>query len=268
LKTSFLLFLVLLLTTSSAYKEKPPCHCLDYYKNKLTNSGPVLEFQAAASGIDFHKVTNGLFMDSVFLKNHLSASDYENLEDFFTVNVSDEIHFLESPRIGFANAKDTSLINELLKNYQEQKLELEDGFRLLWSQKPTRIDEKLLYTLYAVRRPEESEVILRSENIENARISNFPTDTTWSVSINFDEEGSEKMSALSIQNVGNYLLLISHNKVLSAPIIISPIDHGYILIDGKFTEEEATSKSNWISCDGYSRRIGQKKFKKGMKKCQ
>ena len=270
MKTSFLLFLVLLLTTSFADKEKPACHCIDYYKNKPTYKTPSLEFQAGVSGIDFHKVTNGLAMDSLFVQSQLTTSDYENLQDFFIINISHENHFLENPRIGFANAKDTSLINKLFKHYQEQNLEYEDRFRLLWSHKSTAnfTDGGEYFTLYAIRKPVVDGVVLTNENVEGARVSRIPLETEMGVSITFDDVGSEKMSVLSTQHHGQNLLIISHNQVLSDPIILEPIKHGYVFIQGGFTLEEAVNLSDLINCAAYSHRIGQDEFEKEMKRCK
>lgn len=268
MKISILIFLITFSSIEVLSQKDPACYCMDYHNNISNYSTPLLEFHIASTGMDFLKTTKVLDEDSVFFQNQLLTSEYEKLKDFFTFNISNEKPFLKSPIIGFAIGKDTSLVNSLFKNYQEKNLRTEDRFRLIWSQKPTIINKKLLYTMYAVKWPEETEVILRGESVENARSSKLPTDTTMSISIIFDDDGSEIMNTLSSQNIGNFLLLISHDKVLSAPAIFSSIDHGYILIDGKFTKEEATSLSNWINCDEYSRRIGQNKFKNEMKKCK
>jgi preprotein translocase subunit SecD len=60
------------------------------------------------------------------------------------------------------------------------------------------------------------------------------------VSFRFDGVGGRKFGDITVQNIGRPLAIILDNKVISAPVIRSPITGGSGVIEGNFTVREAT----------------------------
>ena len=82
-----------------------------------------------------------------------------------------------------------------------------------------------------------------------------------------NEEGTQKWAQMTSDNVGNFIAMVSKNKVLSAPIINGPITGGETLISGGLTKSEAQEFTDLINCEAHQRKVGQEAFEKELEGC-
>lgn len=252
------LALLLLFTSNSCEEEVNACNCKDYHEKEISYPTPLIEFHVTYTGIGLAK-----FLDSYMEFGSKSFREKIRLHK----NWNDE--YMYSPSIGYAEAADTSEITQSLQSFAEENNLDSTNIQFIWSKKEIKfIDNDTTYhTLYALKPNTKSEISITNKDLSSARKTISPYDGNIFVIISFDEKGVEKLHKYSTKNVGNFITISSHNKVLSAPQISAPISGGETLITGKFTSEEADSLSDWINCDAYARRIGQDAFEKELADC-
>ena len=66
------------------------------------------------------------------------------------------------------------------------------------------------------------------------------------LNLSFTEEGSKQLEALTSQNINRRLAIVLDGKLISAPLIRSPIPEGRVRISGVFTVEEAEAMAKRI----------------------
>jgi hypothetical protein len=66
-----------------------------------------------------------------------------------------------------------------------------------------------------------------------------PTERLPQIKVNFTEEGTQVFEAVTAENFGKQLAIVSNGDVLAAPKIMEKISGGVIVIRGRFTEQEA-----------------------------
>ena len=69
------------------------------------------------------------------------------------------------------------------------------------------------------------------------------SDGTWTVSLEFNNEGKDKFAELTKELVGQPLAIFFNDELISAPVIKEPILEGRAQISGGFTYEEAKRMS-------------------------
>ena len=254
----FLISLLLILSTSNSFKveDKPLCMCLDYFQSISDSTGELIEFKTAIKGDEIAKSLNNFYQGN-------------EIRNKFKLNINDENQFTRSPQIGFAKAKDTTLICKTLKlHFNKNTTDNQDKLQFLWSYKHLKFkeDSNDYYSLYAFKESGYSGIT--KSHIQEARVSTSPYDNKIGVSINMTRDGVEKWRDFTAKNIGNFVAIISQNKVLSAPIINGTIRGGETIIAGDFTEKEAENIVTMFNCDSYSSRIGWDEFEKEMKRCE
>ncbi len=85
----------------------------------------------------------------------------------------------------------------------------------------------------------EKKVYLTGDMVSDARVQFLPTGQA-SVSLTFNDKGSEIFADLTGKNVGRQLAIVLDNKVQSAPRLNEKISGGRAQITGNFSPEEAT----------------------------
>src|SRR5690554_1709233 len=165
----------------------------------------------------------------------------------FQVNLDQQNSFLDSPRLGFAKANDTSKVNSIL-NEKTEELMMEN-IRFVWGAKNEElgIQDTLYYTLYAMKIPQDLKARVGGTDIENARLSIDPNQSGRGVSIEMSDRGAEEWAKMTSENVGNFIAITMDNKVYSAPVINGPITGGQTLISGDFTIAEAQNLTNLLN---------------------
>ncbi len=165
----------------------------------------------------------------------------------FKVNIDQEGRFQNSPRLGFAKAKDTSKINSILVEKAQESLM--DNIRFVWGAEPEDlgVEDTLYYTLYALKIPDNLRARVGGSDIENARVSFDPNQGGSGVSVEMNNRGTEEWGQMTSENVGNFIAITMDSKVFSAPVINGPITGGNTLISGNFTVEEAQALTDLLN---------------------
>lgn len=250
---SRIFFVLLPLIIIGQENDEPACFCLDYYHSKPSIHGELLELNIALKASDLKP-----FLDSLF-KDHRDKIDAK-----LKLNVNKDNHYVNGPQIGFSKDQDTALINRVLF---EQLEKTNEPIRFVWSRKGVKFknDTTNFNVLYALEKTEEP--LLTSVDVRNARVSMDPYNNEVLVSLNMTRDGTEKIETISIKHIGDFIAIVSNNKVMSAPIINGPIRGGGIFIMSNFTKAEAEFYRNLLNCDAYSITIGWEEFEKEMKRC-
>src|SRR5690554_103818 len=165
----------------------------------------------------------------------------------FQVNLDQQNRFMDSPRLGFAKANDTSKINSILNDKTEELMM--ENIKFVWGSKNENVGIKdtLYYTLYALKIPEDLKARVGGTDIENARLSIDPNQSGRGVSIEMSDRGAEEWAKMTSENVGNFIAITMDDKVYSAPVINGPITGGSTLISGDFTIAEAQALTNLLN---------------------
>lgn len=79
------------------------------------------------------------------------------------------------------------------------------------------------------------------ESLTSALASIDPMTADAVVNLQFDEVGKQRLAALTRANIGRPMAIVLDGRVLSAPIIVTPILGGHAQISGSFTQDEAST---------------------------
>ena len=82
------------------------------------------------------------------------------------------------------------------------------------------------------------EVVLDENDVAKAEAGTSRADFK-EVSVVLTQEGARKFSSATTANVGRRLAILWHGRVLSAPVVRTPITGGQVSVTGKFTDAEA-----------------------------
>ena len=82
-------------------------------------------------------------------------------------------------------------------------------------------------------------VLMAGDTITGAQISTDPNTNRISVSLTFDQEGTETWAEITSARVGQQIAIVLDGKIESAPVIREPILTGDTEISGDFSPEEA-----------------------------
>ncbi len=148
----------------------------------------------------------------------------------------------EGPVVGYAAAKDTAKVRELLTGKEARKT-LPPNVKFFWGAKP--FDEAgQFYQLYAIKvTSRDGRAPLDGDVIVDARPSTDPLGNP-EVTMLMNAEGAKIWRYLTKENVGKYIAIVLDNYVYSAPKVQSEISGGRSSISGRFTVEEAEDLAN------------------------
>ena len=268
--------LILLSTACEGEKEEfNACRCTPLLKSTSHSDAPILNFYETYKSKEMGQFFNSILMDSIHFQLDsilYEENDYPSNHEFaeiFRINIDDDYRFVESPELGFALTQDTSRINEMLSFYLEENWFEVDKVKFAWSKnKKSFLDDGGTYnTLYALKLDAGDKARFSSEGIQSAIKYKDSRDNEISINVSMNEEGTQKWSLMTIENVGNYIAIVSRGKVLSAPIINGPITGGETRISGDFTENESQELVDLINCEAHKREIGQAAFLKEVADC-
>ena len=236
---------------------------------------PVLGFYEAYEASELGEFLDLALMDSTHFQIdsvEVRENEYESLNEFnykFKVNIDGNYNFPNSPNLGYALAEDTARINEILAfQILENWFEI-DKIKFTWSNNSIVFpdDEREYFTLHALKLDAEDQPRFSSKGVASAKDFIDSRDNQVSISVYMTEEGTQDWAQMTSENVGNFIAMVSRNKVLSAPHINSPITGGETIISGGFTNEEAKELTDLINCDTHKRRLGRAAFQKEMEEC-
>lgn len=205
------------------------------------------------SAADTSKTTDLNLEDILADKDNDTVKKVSEFARMFMPNIDADNKYTNSPQLGFAKARDTVKINQLIKAQSNQpnqsnQLALENT-RFVWSAKEVKFNDNdtLYYTLYALKVPENGKARVGGQDIANARISVDPDNGSIGVSVDMVGRGAEEWGDMTAENVGNFIAITMDEKVFSAPVINGPIRGGSTLISGGFSSEEAKALSTLLN---------------------
>lgn len=151
--------------------------------------------------------------------------------------VDNQNKFVESPIIGYAKSRDTSIVNSYL-NIADVKNCFPPDVEFMWGAKAAG-ESTNVYELYAIRKPfGKQEAELTGESVTNSRndIDQMGKPTVY---MTMNNTGSRKWADMTGRNVGKFVAITVDKQVYSAPVVQNKIDGGSTQIQGSFTVEEA-----------------------------
>ena len=108
------------------------------------------------------------------------------------------------------------------------------------------IDAQLFYdenqTPYVVKR----RVLVSGANLTRAEVTTDANGQT-AIGFRFDGQGARRFAQATAQNVGRPFAIILDGRVISAPVIQSPITGGSGIIEGRFSIQEASEMVNLLN---------------------
>lgn len=192
--------------------------------------------------------------DTASLENALASTDSSSAKkkassfiDIFQPNIDKDGHFVNSPILGYAKAKDTDKVTDVL--YAQAHKDLMDHIQFVWGADPLKGTSKdtLYYKLFALKIPDNGKARVGGTDIVNARVSFDPNTAERGVSVEMNDHGSEEWGQMTTENVGNFIAITMDDRVFSAPVINGPITGGNTLISGNFTVNEAQALTDLLN---------------------
>lgn len=161
-------------------------------------------------------------------------------------NVNQEqTQFLPGPVTGYALARDTARINQLIAR-ATQTGAIRSDMRFLWAVKPIG-DRQALYPLVAIKVPRDGKSRLSGEHVTNADISFGQLTNQPEVRMSMNGAGAGIWKRMTGENIGKSIAIVLDNYVYSFPTVNSEISGGSSSISGGFSLEEAKDLANILN---------------------
>lgn len=150
----------------------------------------------------------------------------------------------QSPVVGYANHRDTAMINKYLSMKEVQDV-LPKDLRLKWGVSAFEGDPKgQTFELYAIRVTERNgRAPLEGDVITDAK-DGFDQYNKPDVSMSMNADGARRWAQLTKQNIGKSIAIVLDGYVYSAPNVNGEITGGNSQISGHFTPEQAKDLAN------------------------
>lgn len=121
-------------------------------------------------------------------------------------------------------------------NSPEIKKNFPEDVEFLWAAEPVMSGH---YLLYAVKRPHSNKNVITGKDVENVEVEEDESSGQLILSLTMTNDGADKWFQLTERNVERALAITIDGKVMSAPLVNSPIAGGKVWISGNFTVQEA-----------------------------
>jgi len=146
------------------------------------------------------------------------------------------------PVVGYADAKDTVKVNQMLqiaysKNIIPRKL------KLLWTVKPQQKDSPFLELIAIKVTNREGKAPLGGEVVVDAR-QDFGQNGSNEISMTMNSDGARIWKRLTADNIGKSIAIVLDECVYSFPTVNGEIPNGHSQITGNFTLQEAKDLAN------------------------
>ena len=143
--------------------------------------------------------------------------------------------------VGTAKIADKIKADELLRRADILDLFPED-LKFMWSAEPEKIDDKskeMGYRLYACKVPQSGKADVGGKDILKASTGYDSQNGDITVDLQMTNEGADKWSKMTAENVGKFIAITMDDVVYSAPRVNQAINGGNTQISGNFSVEEA-----------------------------
>jgi SecD/SecF fusion protein len=143
--------------------------------------------------------------------------------------------------VGTAKIADKIKADELLRRADILDIFPED-LKFMWSAEPEKIDDKskeMGYRLYACKVPQSGKADVGGKDILKASTGYDSQNGDITVDLQMTNEGADKWSKMTAENVGKFIAITMDDVVYSAPRVNQAINGGNTQISGNFSVEEA-----------------------------
>nr|NQU89382.1 protein translocase subunit SecD [Bacteroidota bacterium] len=178
----------------------------------------------------------GMSAEEIAKKNPLFAYLRPNLVQ----NQSGNYGPAESASVGFAEIKDTAMINNLLSRVRDV---FPRNLKLRWKIKPEKWAPTYLELVALKVTSRDGAAALEGDVIVDAR-QDFDQNGRVEVSMSMNSEGARIWKRLTGDNVGRQVAIVLDNFVYSAPNVNDEIPSGRSSISGNFEVDEAKDLAN------------------------
>ncbi len=183
-------------------------------------------------------------------ENTQSLEEFKTQNPLFAVlipNTTRDGKYVPGSVVGFAHAKDTSMVNKYLSMKQIRAL-FPRNLKFYWHFKPYKYDpQQTLYELHAIKvTTRDGRPPLTGEVITSAREEFDQNSGEAKVTMSMNAEGAKIWARLTRENVGRAIAIVLDNYVYSAPRVNSEIKGGNSEITGDFTIDEAKDLANML----------------------
>lgn len=256
-------------------KKEAACSCYDFIDRDVLTDAPVLGFHKLYLADEIGLFFNEIYEDSLSFPVDSTLEEVDNLKPSnelfqrFMLNLDAENRYQHSPKLGYAQAKDTAKINEMLSFHLEKDWMKVEKVKFIWGihEYPLTDEETPYFSLYGLKEDKHGEPFVSSKFVESAEQYYNDYSNELSISISMNEEGSKAWGQMTSKNVGNFIAITAENKVLSAPVINGPITGGKTMITGGLSKEKTQELVDLINCEAYSKEIGKTAFEKEVENC-
>jgi SecD/SecF fusion protein len=143
--------------------------------------------------------------------------------------------------VGSVKVSDKVLVDALLKRTDIMDL-FPDDLKFMWSAEPEKMDDKskeMGYRLYACKIPMSGKADVGGKDILKASTGYDSQNGDITVDLQMTNEGADRWSKMTSENVGKFIAITMDDVVYSAPRVNQAINGGNTQISGNFTVEEA-----------------------------
>ncbi len=141
--------------------------------------------------------------------------------------------------VGFSTAENKEKVNQILRREDIRSL-MPLNLEFMWSAEMDKNAAKqMVYTLYAVKIPDNGEAMVGGKDIDNASRSFNQESGLTTVDLRMTQEGGEKWAAMTAANIQRSVAITMDKVVYSAPVVQDKIAGGSTQISGNFTLEQA-----------------------------
>ncbi len=155
-----------------------------------------------------------------------------------------------SAQVGFAQGKDTAIINQIIHS-DLAKTYLPYDALLLWGAHPDKyIDQPDCFFLYCIQLPERGRPRLTGNEIVDAHVTTTNSEMP-AIEIYMNAEGAMIWEDWTEEVVGKPIAMVFDNKVYSAPIVNEKISGGKSHISGQFSDKEISDMVTLLNCGSF-----------------
>jgi SecD/SecF fusion protein len=145
-----------------------------------------------------------------------------------------------SATVGFAEIKDTAMINNLLKRVTDI---FPRDMKLAWKIKPEKYSPEYLELVALKVTSRDGSAALGGDVIIDAR-QDYDQNGRVDVTMNMNSEGARIWKRITGDNIGNQIAIVLDDFVYSAPNVNSEIPNGSSSISGNFEVDEGKDLAN------------------------
>lgn len=158
-----------------------------------------------------------------------------------------ETQRINTPLLGFGAISEMSRIMDSLNSHKEELKQ--DDFNFYWGAEPISLgeDSEPARVLYALKNVAKKGANLNSNHIISAKIKVDENTGQLQINTTFNEEGKVLLEKITSAHYNEFMAIVVNEKVISCPIINSPITGGELVISGGLKKPEAQFLSNQLN---------------------